>query len=71
MPTVDAKKYCLVALLQDSVSQTGKLLWLYKRCGQRVIVNDRGDLIVRPSSLETRLEQIGSKSSHLIDAGFV
>lgn len=47
--------------VQDSVSQTGKLFWLYKRSGQRVIINDRGDLIVRPSSLETRLEQIGSE----------
>eukprot|EP00892_Ulva_mutabilis_P005827 jgi/Ulvmu1/3616/UM017_0028.1 len=41
----------------DVVTRGMKLLGLYKRAGQRVIVNTRGDLIVRPSHLETSLLQ--------------
>ena len=37
---------------QDAVARGGKLLWLYKRPGHRVMVNAYGDLIVRPPFFE-------------------
>jgi len=40
---------------QDTVSVAGKFVRMYRRTGHRVIVNERGDLIVRPLPLEHRL----------------
>ena len=34
-----------------------KLCFLYKRPGQRVIVNRRGDMLVRPTFIELTLSQ--------------
>ena len=40
--------------LQDAVVHRGKFIALYKRPGQRVIINAAGDVIVRPVSSEVR-----------------
>lgn len=36
----------------DAVTRAGKFWALYKRAGHRVLINSRGDMVVRPSSLE-------------------
>lgn len=43
--------------MQDVVTRGGKLLYLYKRPGKRVIVNDSGHMMVGPSMLEFTLQQ--------------
>ncbi|KAK9828849.1 hypothetical protein WJX72_002401 [[Myrmecia] bisecta] len=56
---------------QDAVPRTGKLITMYKRPGNRVIINLLGDLIVRPSSLETALRNRpggGKLKDHLLAA---
>ncbi|KAK9829664.1 hypothetical protein WJX72_007213 [[Myrmecia] bisecta] len=40
---------------QDAIPRTGKLVCLYKMPGHRVIINLKGDLVVRPSMLEATL----------------
>lgn len=40
---------------QDVVTRAGKFLWLYKRPGQRVIIDQLGDLVVKPNRLEFNL----------------
>lgn len=45
-------------LLQDAVARGGKFLTLYKRPGQRVIINRFGDLIVRPSFAEASYQRV-------------
>ena len=42
---------------QDAVPRSGKFIHLFKRGGNRVIINTLGDLIVRPSPLEASLRQ--------------
>eukprot|EP00892_Ulva_mutabilis_P004928 jgi/Ulvmu1/2807/UM142_0005.1 len=42
---------------QDVVTRGMKLLGVYKRAGHRVIINRRGDLIVRPSHFEASMLQ--------------
>ncbi|KAK9866093.1 hypothetical protein WJX84_001319 [Apatococcus fuscideae] len=42
---------------QDIVARGGKLWFLYKRPGQRTIINAAGDLIVRPSYTEVTMQQ--------------
>ena len=42
---------------QDVVTRGGKLVYLYKRPGKRVIVNDSGQLMVGPSLIEATLQQ--------------
>ncbi|KAK9865737.1 hypothetical protein WJX84_003638 [Apatococcus fuscideae] len=42
---------------QDIVARGGKLWFLYKRPGQRVIINATGDVIVRPSYTEVTMQQ--------------
>ena len=42
---------------QDLVTRILKLAGLYKRHGQRVVVNRRGDMIVRPTLFETSMQQ--------------
>ena len=48
---------CKATVLQDIVARGGKLWFLYKRPGQRVIINALGDLIVRPSYIEVTMQQ--------------
>ncbi|KAL3149444.1 hypothetical protein ABBQ32_002237 [Trebouxia sp. C0010 RCD-2024] len=42
---------------QDVVTRGGKFLFLYKRPGKRVIVNDFGHFIVAPNSIEASIQQ--------------
>ncbi|KAK9817845.1 hypothetical protein WJX72_003000 [[Myrmecia] bisecta] len=54
---------------QDLVTRTGRLWGMYKRAGQRVIINARGDLIVRPGFLEAGVQRNpggSSVSQHLL-----
>eukprot|EP00884_Botryococcus_braunii_P001515 jgi/Botrbrau1/11364/Bobra.0038s0112.1 len=54
---------------QDIVSRGAKFLVLYKRGGQRVIINALGDMIVRPTPLEVSLQLTpggGSVSQHYL-----
>ena len=43
--------------MQDVVTRGGKFLYMYKRPGKRVIVNDFGHMMVCPSLIETSLQQ--------------
>ena len=54
------------------VPRGGKFIALYKRNGQRVIVNRTGDLVVRPAPLESSLLQMpfGSNPMHHLLAGY-
>ncbi len=45
-------------MLQDVVTRGGKMVFLYSRPGQRVLVNSRGDMIVRPSWVEASLQRL-------------
>ncbi|CAL5228580.1 g11739 [Coccomyxa viridis] len=54
---------------QDAVARAPKFLVLYKRTGQRVIINHNGDMLVRPSFIESSLLQLpcgGSVPHHLL-----
>ncbi|DBA98954.1 TPA: hypothetical protein ACH3X1_014695 [Trebouxia sp. C0004] len=53
---------------QDVVTRGGKMVFLYSRPGQRVLVNSRGDMIVRPSWVEASLQRLpgGSVNHHLL-----
>ncbi|KAL3142108.1 hypothetical protein ABBQ32_004726 [Trebouxia sp. C0010 RCD-2024] len=53
---------------QDVVTRGGKMIMLYSRPGQRVLVNSRGDMIVRPSWVEASLQRLpgGSVNHHLL-----
>ena len=44
-------------VVQDIVPRSGKLL-VFKRGGQRVIINQRGDMLVRPPHIEASLRQV-------------
>lgn len=50
--------------MQDVVTREGKLLFLYKRPGQRVIVDAKGRLIVRPSHLEASVQRDTAGERH-------
>lgn len=43
---------------QDVVTRGGKLVFLYSRPGQRVLINGLGDMIVRPSWVEASLRRV-------------
>ena len=43
--------------LQDFVTRGGKFFFLYKRAGNRVIVNAGGHMMVSPSALEASVQQ--------------
>lgn len=43
--------------MQDAVARRFKLCFLYKRPGQRVLINRRGDMLVRPTFIELTLNQ--------------
>ena len=47
----------VVHCLQDAVARTAKFVLLFKRPGQRVMINVKGDLIVRPSYAEANLQR--------------
>lgn len=46
----DSNRAC--QCLQDAVTRNGKFLTLYKRAGHRVLINPRGDCVVRPNFVE-------------------
>ena len=43
---------------QDAVARSPKFLVLYKRAGQRVLINHAGDMLVRPSFIENSILQL-------------
>ncbi|BDA50387.1 probable lipase at C-terminar half [Coccomyxa sp. Obi] len=54
---------------QDAVARNAKFWLLYKRPGQRVLINDRGDMLVRPSFVELSMQQspfLTSLSQHYL-----
>ena len=42
---------------QDAVARAPKFLFLYKRTGHSVIINHDGDMLVRPSFIETSIHK--------------
>ena len=42
----------LLSVVQDVIARAGRFWGLYKRAGQRVMINPSGDLIVRPTFIE-------------------
>lgn len=42
---------------QDIVTRGGKMVFLYKRPGQRVILNDFGHMMVRPTHMESSVQR--------------
>ena len=44
--------------MQDLVAHGMKMYGMYKRHGNRVIINSRGDLIVKPSLIEISLLRV-------------
>ncbi len=42
---------------QDVVTREGKMLFLYKRPGQRVILNAPGHMMVRPTHMEASVQK--------------
>ncbi len=53
---------------QDAVARAPKFLVLYKRAGQRVLINKNGDMLVRPSFIENSILQLpgGPALSHFL-----
>ena len=54
---------------QDIVARGGKMFFLYKRAGHRVLINKLGDLIIRPNPLEASMRLVpcsGSVQQHLL-----
>ncbi|CAL8466201.1 g5737 [Coccomyxa elongata] len=54
---------------QDAVARAPKFLVLYKRAGQRVLINKNGDMLVRPAFIENSILQLpggGSVADHLL-----
>jgi hypothetical protein len=47
---------------QDTVPRSGKFLFMYKRPGQRVLINSDGDMIVRPSFVEASVQRRATSS---------
>lgn len=50
--------------LQDVVTREGKLLFLYKRPGHRVIVDAKGRLIIRPTHIEASVQRDTAGAVH-------
>ena len=48
---------------QDAVARSAKFWVFYKRAGQRVLINDRGDMLVRPTFTELSIQQLPLGSS--------
>ena len=56
---------------QDVVTREGKMLFLYKRPGQRVILNAAGHMMVRPTHMEASVQKsVGGTASHQAQAAF-
>lgn len=55
--------------MQDVVTREGKLLYLYKRPGQRVIVDAKGRLIVRPTHIEASVQRDTAGSCNVLCRG--
>jgi hypothetical protein len=53
---------------QDTVPRAAKFLFMYKRPGQRVLINSDGDMIVRPSYVESSVQKrtTSSVAHHLL-----
>lgn len=51
--------------MQDTIPRGGKFISAYKRNGQRVIMNQAGDMVVRPVPLESSLLQMALGSNPL------
>jgi len=47
---------------QDTVPRAGKFVIMYKRPGQRVLINSDGDMIVRPSFIEAAVQKRSTSS---------
>ena len=43
--------------MQDVVTREGKMIFMYKRPGQRVIVNAAGHMMVRPTHMEASVQK--------------
>ena len=43
--------------MQDLVTRGGKFVFLYARCGRRVIINAGGHMMVAPSNFEAWIQQ--------------
>ena len=59
----------VVNIDQDVVARGAKFVAMYKRGGHRVLINKLGDLIVRPSAMETSIRLVpcsGSVQQHLL-----
>ena len=54
----------LCATLQDAVPRVGKFLTLFSRPGKRVIIDYRGDVVVRPSPYEIFIRNGESAAAH-------
>ena len=50
-PTDDSTRY----LVQDAITRHGRFL-VYKRAGERAVINYRGELLVRPGPLEVHVQ---------------
>lgn len=57
----------LIVCTQDLVTRGGKFVFMYKRCGRRVILNAEGHMMVAPSRIEAWVQQhtIGQVSAHI------
>ncbi|KAK9823875.1 hypothetical protein WJX72_006114 [[Myrmecia] bisecta] len=56
---------------RDAVARMGKFACLYKRPGHRVVINKQGDMLVRPSAIEQRIELLEGRSrlgDHYLEA---
>ena len=56
---------------QDAVARSGKLLGMFKRAGERIFLNHKGDMLVCPGFLEAALWRKlrhTSVSNHLLAA---
>lgn len=43
--------------MQDVVTREGKLVFMYKRPGQRVIINAAGHMMVHPTHIEASVQK--------------
>ena len=57
-------RHCASVGVQDVVCHEGKLFRLYKRPGQRVIIDATGRMIVRPTHLEAAVQREPSGRSN-------
>ena len=53
------------------MTRGGKLLYLYKRPGKRVIVNDKGHMMVGPAMIEFTLQQNTAGKTKALHLSFI